>query len=236
LFDTQDCPPGLFNYWGYVPISFFAPHHGYSSRQVPLGPVDEFRDMVKALHLADIEVMLDVVYNHTAEGDQRGPTLCFRGLGNSIYYILEEDRSRYANYSGTGNTLNANQPIVRRMIVDSLRYWVEQMHVDGFRFDLASILARDSSGQPMSNPPVLWDVESDPVLAGTKFIAEAGTRLAYIRWAALSDTVGRSGTDDFAMMSVLFSVVNLIPWGASRTDYSVAPKFTATKDATPRSA
>jgi glycogen operon protein len=94
-------------------------------------------------------------------------------LGNSVYYILEEDRARYANYSGTGNTLNANHPIVRRMIVDSLRYWVEQMHVDGFRFDLASILARDSSGRPMPNPPVLWDIESHPALAGTKIIAEA---------------------------------------------------------------
>lgn len=172
-FDVQDCPRGLVNYWGYAPISFFAPHHGYSSRQDPLGPVYEFRDMVKALHRANIEVILDVVFNHTAEGDQRGPTLCFRGLENDAYYILEQDRSRYANYSGTGNTLNANHPIVRRMIVDSLRYWVEEMHVDGFRFDLASILARDSSGQPMSNPPVLWDIESDPALAGTKFFAEA---------------------------------------------------------------
>jgi glycogen operon protein len=135
--------------------------------------VDEFRDMVKALHRAGIEVILDVVFNHTAEGDHNGPTISFRGLDNSIYYTLEQDRSRYANYSGTGNTLNANHPIVRRMIVDSLRYWVEQMHVDGFRFDLASILARDSSGQPMSNPPVLWDIESDPALAGTKMIAEA---------------------------------------------------------------
>jgi glycogen operon protein len=172
-FDAQDCPPGLTNYWGYTPISFFSPHRGYSSRQDALGPVDEFRDMVKALHRAGIEIILDVVFNHTAEGDHRGPTLCFRGLDNSVYYILDQDRCRYANYSGTGNTLNANHPIVRRMIVDSLRYWVEEMHVDGFRFDLASILARDSSGQPMSNPPVLWDIESDPSLAGTKLIAEA---------------------------------------------------------------
>ncbi len=172
-FDVQDCPPGRVNYWGYAPVSFFAPHQAYSSRKDPLGPVDEFRDMVKALHRAGIEVILDVVFNHTAEGDHRGPTLCFRGLDNRAYYILEPDRSRYANYSGTGNTLNANHPIVRRMIVDSLRYWVEEMHVDGFRFDLASILSRDSSGHVMSNPPVLWDIESDPVLAGTKMIAEA---------------------------------------------------------------
>src|SRR5260221_791127 len=129
--------------------------------------------MVKALHRAGIEVILDVVFNHTAEGDHRGPTLSFRGFENDAYYILEQDRSRFANYSGTGNTLNANHPIVRRMILDMLRYWVGEMHVDGFRFDLASILARDSSGQVMSNPPVLLDIESDPALAGTKLIAEA---------------------------------------------------------------
>jgi glycogen operon protein len=172
-FDVQDVPPGLVNYWGYQPVSFFAPHQAYSSRQDPLGPVDEFRDMVKALHRAGIEVILDVVFNHTSEGDHTGPTLSFRGLDNSIYYILQQDRSRYADYSGCGNTLNANNPIVRRMIVDSIRYWVGQMHVDGFRFDLASILARDASGRVMANPPVLWDIESDPSLAGTKVIAEA---------------------------------------------------------------
>ena len=172
-FDSQDAPPGLVNYWGYAPISFFAPHQAYSSRQDSLGPVNEFRDMVKALHRAGIEIILDVVFNHTAEGDHRGPTLSFRGLDNSTYYILEQDRSRYANYSGTGNTLNTNHPIVRRMILDSLRYWVEAMHVDGFRFDLASILNRDESGNVMPSPPVLWDIESDPALAGTKLIAEA---------------------------------------------------------------
>ena len=172
-FDPQDSPPGRSNYWGYAPVSFFAPHQGYSSRQDPLGPLDEFRDMVKALHRAGIEVILDVVFNHTAEGKHDGPTQSFRGLDNTTYYILEPDRSRYANYSGTGNTLNANHPIVRRMILDSLRYWVREMHVDGFRFDLAAILERDESGQLMPNPPVLWDIESDPELAGVKLIAEA---------------------------------------------------------------
>ena len=172
-FDSQDCPPGRVNYWGYAPVSFFSPHQAFSSRQDPVGPVDEFRDMVKALHRAGIEVILDVVFNHTAEGDHRGPTLCFRGLDNTIYYILEQDRAYYSNYTGCGNTLNANNPIVRRMIVDSLRYWVEEMHVDGFRFDLASILTRDASGHVLANPPVLWDIESDPLLAGTKMIAEA---------------------------------------------------------------
>jgi glycogen operon protein len=172
-FDSQDCPAGRVNYWGYAPVCFFAPHQAFSSRQTPLGAVDEFRDMVKALHRVGIEVILDVVFNHTAEGDERGPTLSFRGIDNNTYYVLAQDRSRYANYSGTGNTLNANHPIVRRMIVDSLHYWVEEMHVDGFRFDLASILARDSSGHVISDPPVLWDIESDPALAGTKIIAEA---------------------------------------------------------------
>ena len=128
--------------------------------------------MVKALHRAGIEVILDVVYNHTAESDENGPTISFRGLSNETYYILAADRSRYANFTGCGNTLNANEPIVRRLILDSLRYWVSEMHVDGFRFDLASVLARDEAGRPMASPPILWDIESDPVLANVKLIAE----------------------------------------------------------------
>jgi glycogen operon protein len=172
-FDAQDAPPGRINYWGYAPVSFFAPHQAYSARQDAPGPLDEFRDMVKALHRAGIEVLLDVVYNHTAEGSEHGPTLCYRGLANDLYYVLEPDRAYYSNYTGCGNTLNANNPIVRRMIVDSLRHWVSEMHVDGFRFDLASILARDARGHVLPNPPVLWDIESDPLLAGTKLIAEA---------------------------------------------------------------
>ncbi len=172
-FDATEAPPGLTNYWGYNPVSFFTPHLAYSSRQDPLGPQDEFRDMVKALHRAGIEVILDVVYNHTAESHDQGPTICFRGLENDDYYILEPDKARYADYSGTGNTLNTNHSTVRRLIMDSLRYWVEVMHVDGFRFDLASILSRDEDGRPLTNPPILWDIESDPVLAGTKLIAEA---------------------------------------------------------------
>ena len=172
-FDDQDSPPGLTNYWGYQPLSFFAPHPGYSSRSEPLGAVDDFRDMVKALYRAGIEVLLDVVYNHTAEGDESGPTICLRGLSNNNYYILADDKSRYADFTGCGNTLNANEPIVRRLILDSLRYWVTEMHVDGFRFDLASILARDENGEPMASPPILWDIETDPVLANVKLIAEA---------------------------------------------------------------
>ncbi len=172
-FDAQDCPPGRVNYWGYQPVSFFAPHQAYCSSRLPGAAVNEFRDMVKALHRAGIEVILDVVFNHTAEGDHTGPTVCFRGIDNLSYYILGQDRSRYADFSGTGNTLNANHPIVRRMILDSLRYWVGEMHVDGFRFDLASVLSRGGDGQPLPNAPVLWDIESDPMLAGTKLIAEA---------------------------------------------------------------
>ena len=172
-FDEREAPAGLTYYWGYNPVSFFAPHSGYSSANGALCPVNEFRDMVKALHRAGIEVILDVVYNHTAESNHIGPTYSFRGLENSVYYILKHDRSRYANYSGTGNTLNANHSIVRRMILDSLHYWVEEMHVYGFRFDLASILSRDELGKPLLNPPIIWDIENDPILAGTKLIAEA---------------------------------------------------------------
>ncbi|HEY7288653.1 MAG TPA: glycogen debranching protein GlgX [Vicinamibacterales bacterium] len=172
-FDVHDAPPGRVNYWGYQPVSFFAPHQAYCSRREPLAPLDEFRDMVKALHRAGIEVILDVVFNHTTEGTDNGPTLCYRGLANNFYYILQADRRRYADYTGCGNTLNANQAIVRRLILDSLRYWVAEMHVDGFRFDLAAILSRDEGGRPLPAPPVLWDIESDPLLAGTKLIAEA---------------------------------------------------------------
>ena len=129
--------------------------------------------MVKALHRAGIEVILDVVYNHTTEGGADGPTMCFRGFGNDTYYILDDNAASFADYSGCGNTLNANHSIVRRLILDSLRYWVTEMHVDGFRFDLASILSRDEQGRPMATPPLLWDIESDPVFANVKLIAEA---------------------------------------------------------------
>jgi glycogen operon protein len=172
-FDKQDAPSGLVNYWGYSPVSFFAPHQGYCSSEDPLAVLDEFRDMVKAFHSAGIEVILDVVYNHTAEGGHGGPTYCFRGLDNSTYYLLDKSNYSYSNFSGCGNTLNANQPIVRRLILDSLHFWVADMHIDGFRFDLASILSRDESGDPIKNPPILWDIESDPVFAGVKLIAEA---------------------------------------------------------------
>ncbi len=174
LFDPYEAAAGMTNYWGYAPVNFFTPHPGYCSGSDPRDQVREFKDMVKALHRAGLEVLLDVVYNHTAEGGVTGPTHCFRGLDSANYYIYDpEDPRRLADYSGCGNTLNAHHPVVRRMILDSLRYWVREMHVDGFRFDLASILSRDRQGQPLKDPPLLWDIESDPALAGCKFIAEA---------------------------------------------------------------
>lgn len=172
-FDPQDVQPGLENYWGYSTLNFFTPHRAYSSRKDPLGPINEFRDMVKMLHRAGIEVILDVVFNHSAEGNHEGPTLSFKGIDNATYYLLEENPLYYSNYSGCGNTLKANHAVVGRLILDSLRYWVAQMHVDGFRFDLASVLSRDLAGQPLADPPILWSIESDPILAGTKLIAEA---------------------------------------------------------------
>jgi isoamylase len=170
---NPDTGERLRNYWGYNTIAFFAPYEGYGSRLYPGCQVNEFKTMVKALHKAGIEVLLDVVFNHTAEGDETGPTLNFRGLDNSIYYILEEDRRRYKNYSGCGNTLNCNHPVVRNYILDCLRYWVVEMHVDGFRFDLASILGRDRNGNLVPNPPLLEQIAEDPILRDVKLIAEA---------------------------------------------------------------
>lgn len=176
-FDEQDADhgaPGLVNYWGYSTLGFFAPHWQYSSRQHPLSAVNEFRDLVKALHKAGIQVILDVVFNHTAEGNHEGPTLCFKGLDNPTYYMLEPDPTYYSNYTGCGNTVKANHQIVGRLIIDSLRYWVTEMHVDGFRFDLAAVLARGISGQLSKEaPPILWAIDTDPMLIESKVIAEA---------------------------------------------------------------
>ncbi|WP_228024501.1 glycogen debranching protein GlgX [cf. Phormidesmis sp. LEGE 11477] len=171
-FDDSDAPGDRENYWGYSSVAFFAPHWGYSANKTGLGPVDEFRDMVKALHKAGIEVILDVVFNHTAEGNHEGPTLSFRGLSNESYYILEDDKAHYKNYSGCGNTLKTST-ISSYLILDCLRYWVLEMHVDGFRFDLASVLSRGITGEPLEIPPILWLINTDPALAGIKIIAEA---------------------------------------------------------------
>jgi len=171
-FEEHSFQPRLSNYWGYNPISFFVPHMGFSSNKDPLGVVDEFRDMVKALHQAGISVILDVVFNHTSEGNELGPTQSFKGFSNRVYYLLSGDRRYYSNFSGCGNTLNANRSVVRRLILDCLKYWVAEMHVDGFRFDLASTFSRDEFGSPLANSPILWDIETDPVLASAKIIAE----------------------------------------------------------------
>lgn len=181
----------LLNFWGYSPIAFFCPNSSYADQPRDAGAVVEFKDMIKRFHRAGIEVYLDVVFNHTAEGDERGPTISFRGLDNSVYYMLD-GQGRYRNYSGCGNTLNCNHPLVRGLILDSLRYWAAAMHVDGFRFDLASILGRDVNGEVLANPPVLETIARDPVLAKIKLIAEAwdadglnqvGNFPSYGRWA-----------------------------------------------------
>jgi len=163
----------LVNYWGYSTIAFFAPKGSYAHDRSPGGQVREFKEMVRELHKAGIEVILDIVFNHTAEGNEWGPTISFRGLDNTIYYMLNENKRYYQNYSGCGNTVNCNHPVVRTFIMDCLRYWVMEMHIDGFRFDLGSILGRDEHGNLMENPPVLQRIAEDPVLSSTKIIAEA---------------------------------------------------------------
>jgi isoamylase len=161
------------NYWGYDPVAFFAPKASYSSSGGLGQQKLEFQEMVQALHRAGLEVILDIVFNHTAEGDERGPTLCFRGIDNAIFYLLQADKRYYQDYTGAGNTINANHPVVRDYILSALRYWVVRMHVDGFRFDLASILGRDSNGHLLPNPPLLERIAEDPILRDVKIIAEA---------------------------------------------------------------
>ena len=163
----------LLNYWGYSPISFCAPKASYAAENKNGNQVREFKEMVKALHKSGIEVILDVVFNHTAEGGRGGPSLSFRGLDNSIYYLLDPATREYLNFSGCGNTLNCNHPIVRQFIIKCLHFWVIEMHVDGFRFDLASILGRDQNGEVLSNPPMVEMIAEDPILSHTKIIAEA---------------------------------------------------------------
>ena len=176
------------NYWGYDPLAFFAPHRGYSASDKPGGQVDEFKTMVKALHQAGIEVILDVVFNHTCEGNELGPVLSFKGLENHVYYMMANGGSCYKNYSGCGNTVNGNHPIVREMIFHCLRHWVHNYHIDGFRFDLASILSRDRNGHLVPNPPLVEAIAEDPLLADTKIIAEA--------WDAgvVSEMLSRAGS------------------------------------------
>ncbi|WP_306210621.1 glycogen debranching protein GlgX [Actinoplanes sp. RD1] len=162
----------LVNYWGYSTVGFFAPKAGYAATG-PFGmQADEFKNMVKELHAAGIQVLLDVVFNHTAEGNEQGPTIHFRGLDNRTYYILTPE-GYYFNFSGTGNTLNCNHPIVRNYVLSCLRYWASEFHVDGFRFDLAAILDRGEDGAPLANPPLLEALSYDPLLRDCVLIAEA---------------------------------------------------------------
>ena len=184
-------PGGKKNYWGYDPMAFFAPHRGYAAGTEPGCHVREFKEMVRALHAEGIEVILDVVFNHTAEGNELGPTLSFKGLENRVYYMLGDGGSSYKNYSGCGNTINGNHPIVRELIFLCLRHWVHNYHIDGFRFDLASILSRDRNGEILPNPPIVEVITEDPMLADTKIIAEAWDAagayqvgsFASLRWA-----------------------------------------------------
>lgn len=191
ILDWTGFPPERFNYWGYDPLAFFAPHRGYAAAAEPGAQVREFKQMVRELHKAGIEVILDVVFNHTCEGNELGPTLSFKGLENRVYYMLENGGQHYRNYSGCGNTVNGNHPVCRELIFHCLRHWVLNYHVDGFRFDLASILSRNRDGELIPNPPLVEVIAEDPLLADTKIIAEAwdaaggyqvGT-FATLRWA-----------------------------------------------------
>jgi isoamylase len=181
----------LVNYWGYSTVGFFAPKAGYAATGKMGMQVDELKTLIKELHANGIEVLLDVVFNHTAEGNEYGPTISFRGIDNQTYYMLTPD-GYYFNFSGCGNTLNCNNPIVRNIVLDCLRYWAAEYHIDGFRFDLASILGRDPWGAPLANPPLLETLAFDPILAKCKLVAEAwdagglyqvGSFPAYGRWA-----------------------------------------------------
>lgn len=181
----------LYNYWGYSTVAFFAPKAGFASSGKYGMQVDEFKQLIKELHRENIEVILDVVFNHTAEGNEHGPSISFKGLDNKIYYMLTPE-GYYYNFSGTGNTLNCNNPVVRNLVLDCLRYWASEYHIDGFRFDLASILGRDPWGAPLNNPPLLESLAFDPILSSCKLIAEAwdagglyqvGTFPAFGRWS-----------------------------------------------------
>jgi len=207
---SLEFPSDRRNYWGYDPIAFFSPHRGYASGDEPGCQVREFKEMVRALHAAGIEVILDVVFNHTAEGNHLGPTFSFKGLENRVYYMLGDGGSTYRNYTGCGNTVNGNHPIVRELIFLCLRHWVHNYHIDGFRFDLASVLSRDRNGEILPNPPIVELITEDPLLADTKIIAEAWDAagayqvgsFASLRWAEWNgryrDDVRRYWRGDFA--------------------------------------
>ncbi len=192
---NPDTGQRLENYWGYSSIGFFAPKAGFAMTGRFGMQVDELKTLIKYLHKNKIEVILDVVLNHTGEGDENGPTISYRGVDNRTYYMLTPD-GRYFNFSGCGNTLNCNNPIVRNHVLDCLRYWAAEYHIDGFRFDLASILGRDKHGAPLENPPLIEALAYDPILARCKLIAEAwdagglyqvGQFSDHERWAEWND-------------------------------------------------
>lgn len=212
-FPTEDADGGKAqrpNYWGYDPMAFFSPHRGYMTGHKAGDQVRQFKEMVRELHAAGIEVILDVVFNHTSEGNEHGPTFGFKGLENRVYYMLDE-QGNYKNFSGCGNTVNGNHPIVREMIFHCLRHWVHNYHVDGFRFDLASILSRNRKGELVPNPPMVELIAEDPMLADSKIIAEAWDAagayqvgsFANQRWAEWNghyrDHVRRYWRGDFGM-------------------------------------
>jgi isoamylase len=184
------------NYWGYMPLNFFAPHAQYAAAGTPEGAIVEMQEMVRALHAAGLEVVLDVVYNHTVEGDENGPTYSYRGIDNLAYYLLQEDRSKYRNDSGTGNVLHTANVAVRKMVVDSMRFWAREMHVDGFRFDLASIFTRRTDGSiDLHDPPMISAINADPDFRDLRLIAEAwdvesyqlGRRFPGVGWYQWND-------------------------------------------------
>ncbi len=215
-FDNKRLGMPYLDFWGYNPISFLAPKAAYAAQTGDAGPVNEFKTLVKKMHAAGIEVILDAVFNHTAEGDEHGPVYSLRGIDNAIYYMLREHTGEYLNFSGCGNTLNCNHPVVRDLIVSVLRYWVTEMHVDGFRFDLASVLGRGVDGSVLASPPLIEHLAHDPVLAQTKLIAEAwdaaglyqvGTFPSWGRWAEWNgkfrDDIRRFVKGDAGMVSAL---------------------------------
>lgn len=186
----------LLNYWGYNTVCYFAPNTSYAAETEFNREGTELKELVRELNAHGIEVILDVVFNHTAEGDERGPFFSFKGIDNNLYYMLTPD-GKYYNFSGVGNTLNCNHPVARQFILDCLRYWVVEYRVDGFRFDLASILGRDEDGAPLSRPPLLESLAFDPILGQAKLIAEAWDAGVSTRWApSLPGTGGRSGMEN----------------------------------------
>ncbi|MBC7388244.1 MAG: glycogen debranching protein GlgX [Opitutaceae bacterium] len=210
----------LSNYWGYSTVGFFSPHHGYCVSKDSATQLNEFRDMVKAFHKAGIEVILDVVFNHTDEGNQDGPVFSFKGIDNSTYYYLTGEngsKNFYYDYTGCGNTVNCNHPIGEKFILDCLRFWVKEMHVDGFRFDEGSVLTRGEDGAPMEHPPLIWAIELEELLSESKVIAEAWDaaglyQIGYFpgdRWAEWNgkyrDTMRRFVKGETGMLSQLAS-------------------------------